>query len=120
MEDMIMYQREKLDLRAFGQAVKEAREDKGLSREQLAEILDRSPRHTQYIETRGQHPSLQIFYEIVRLFNISVDYYFFPDTTESKTTLRRQLDAMLNGMDEKELSVIAATVKAMHEARESG
>jgi len=114
---MIMYQKEKLDLRAFGQAVKEAREDKGISRESLAEMLDRSPRHTQYIETRGQHPSLQIFYELARLFNISVDYYFFPDITESKTTQRRQLDAMLDSMGEKELSVVTATVKAMQDAR---
>jgi transcriptional regulator with XRE-family HTH domain len=119
-EDMIMYKKEKLDLRAFGQAVKEAREDREISREQLAEILDRSPRHTQYIETRGQHPSLQVFYEIVKFFNISVDHYFFPETTESKTTQRRQLDAMLDNINEKELSVIAATVKAMQEARETG
>ena len=112
-----MYQHEKLDLRAFGQAVKEAREDKGITREKLAEMLDRSPRHTQYIETRGQHPSLQKFYEIVRLFNISVDHYFFPDTAISKTALRRQLDAMLDNMDENELSIITATVKAMQEVK---
>ena len=112
-----MYQKEKLNLRAFGQAVKEAREDKGFSREQLAEMLDLSARHTQYIETRGQHPSLQKFYEIVTLFNISVDNLFFPDTTESKTTPRRQLDAMLDSMDKKELSIIAATVKAMQKTK---
>jgi len=115
-----MYEEEKLDLRAFGQAVKEAREGKGLSREKLAETLDLSSRHTQYIETRGQHPSLQKFYEIVRLFNISVDHFFFPDTAESKTTKRRQLDAMLDEMDEKDLSVITATVKAMQKAKDTG
>jgi len=120
MEDMKMYQKEKLDLRTFGQAVKEAREKKGLSREQLAEMLDRSVRHTQYIETRGQHPSLQIFYEIVRLFDISADHYFFPDTNESRTTQRRQLDTMLDNMDEKELSVITATVKAMQDTKDTG
>jgi len=81
-------------------------------------MLDLSPRHTQYIETRGQHPSLQKFYEIVTLFNISVDNLFFSDTTGSKTTQRRQLDAMLDGMDEKELLVIAATVKAMQDNKE--
>ena len=115
-----MYEKQRLDLRAFGQAVKEAREQKALSREQLAEILELSARHTQYIETRGQHPSLQKFYDIVRLFDISVDGFFFPDTTESRTTQRRQLDAMLDGMDEKELSIITATVRAMQEARETG
>ena len=115
-----MYEKQKLDLRAFGQAVKEAREVKGLSREKLAEILELSARHTQYIETRGQHPSLQKFYDIVRLFDISVDGFFFPDTTESRTTQRRQLDAMLDGMSEKELTVITATVKAMQKAKEAG
>ena len=89
-----MYEKQKLDLRAFGQAVKEAREDKGLSREKLAEMLDLSPRHTQYIETRGQHPSLQKFYEIVRLFDISADQFLFPGTSKSKNTRRRQLDAI--------------------------
>jgi len=120
MEDMIMYEKYKLDLRAFGQAVKEAREERGISREQLAEMIDRSTRHTQYIETRGQHPSLQIFYEIVRFFDISVDHYFFPDTADTKTTQRRQLDTMLDSMDEKELSVIFATVKAMQETKGTG
>ena len=115
-----MYEKEKLDLRVFGQTVKEAREKRGLSREQLAETLDLSPRHTQYIETRGQHPSLQKFYEIVTLFNISVDNLFFPDTTDSKTTQRRQLDAMLDIMDAKDLSVITATVEAMQKAKEAG
>ena len=56
---MTMYLNEKFDMRAFGQAVKEARENKGMSREQLAEVIGLSPRHTQYIETRGQHPSVQ-------------------------------------------------------------
>ena len=113
-------EKEKLDLVVFGQTVKEARENRNWSREQLAEMLDLSPRHTQYIETRGQHPSLQKFYEIVTLFNISVDNLFFSDTTESKTTQRRQLDVMLDGMDEKELSVITATAKALQKAKGAG
>ena len=115
-----MYQKEKLDLRTFGRTVQEAREGKGLKREKLAEMLDLSPRHTQYIETRGQHPSLQKFYEIATLFDISIDNIFFPDTTKSKTTQRRQLDAMLDSMDEKDLSVITATAKAMKKVKEAG
>ena len=115
-----MYLNEKFDMRAFGQVVKEARENKGMSREQLAEIIGLSPRHTQYIETRGQHPSVQKLYAIATLFNISVDQFFFPETSESKTTQRRQLDAMLDSMDEKELAVITATVTAMQKTKESG
>lgn len=115
-----MYQTKKVDMTAFGQAVKEAREKKGLSREKLAEMLDLSPRYVMYIETRGQHPSLQKLYEIATLFNISIGQFFFTDTAGSKTTSRRQLDAMLDNMDEKDLPVITATVKAMQKAKEAG
>jgi len=115
-----MYQFEKCDTRAFGQAVKEARENKGWSREKLAEMLDVSARHIQYIETRGQHPSLQKFYTLAKLFDISIDEYILPDITKGKNTRRRQLDAMLDSMDERDLSVVTATAKALQESKETG
>ena len=115
-----MYQFEKCDTRAFGQAVKEARENKGWSREKLAEMLDVSARHIQYIETRGQHPSLQKFYTLAKLFDISIDEYILPDNAKGKDTRRRQLDAMLDSMDEKELFVVSGTAKAIQEAKETG
>jgi transcriptional regulator with XRE-family HTH domain len=115
-----MYQKEKLNMRAFGQAVKEAREKKGLAREKLAEMLDLSPRHVQYIETRGQHPSVQKLFEIVTLFHISIDQFFFPETSKSKSTLRRQLDAMIDSMDEKGLLIMTGTAEAIQETKETG
>jgi len=115
-----MYQKEKFDMTAFGQAVKEAREKKGLSREKLAERLDLSPRYFMYIETRGQHMSLQKLYEIATFFNISIDQFFFPDTSESKTTQRRQLDVMLDDMGEKDLSVISTIAETIKKAYITG
>ena len=115
-----MYQFEKCNTRAFGEAIKEARENKGWSREKLAEMLDISARHIQYIETRGQHPSLQKFYTLAKLFNISIDEYLLPDIAKGKNTRRRQLDAMLDSMDEKDLSVVTATAKALQESKETG
>ena len=112
-----MYQHEKYDMRAFGQAVKEARESKGWSREKLAEILDLAPRYIMYIEKRGQHLSLQRLYDIATLFSISIDQFFFPDASEGKTTRRLQLDAMLDGMDDTDLAVVNATAKAILEAK---
>jgi transcriptional regulator with XRE-family HTH domain len=115
-----MYQKEKVNMRAFGQAVKEAREKQGMSREKLAEILELSPRYTMYVETRGQHMSLQKLYEVATLFSISVDQFFFPDTSESKSTTRRQLDARLDGMDEKELLIMTGTAEAIDKNKETG
>ena len=42
------------DFMALGQAIKKAREAKGMTREQLAEILGVAPRHLQSIENEGQ------------------------------------------------------------------
>lgn len=62
----------KYDFKAFGQTIKEARKAKGISRNQLADRLNIAS-----IENSGQHPSLQIFYELVTFFDISVDQIFF-------------------------------------------
>ena len=70
-------------------------------------------------ETKGQHPSVQRLYEIVTLLNISVDNFFFSDTSENKTTQRRQLDAVLDGMSEKDLAVVFATAKAIQDNKEA-
>ena len=104
---------------AFGQAVQNARESKNWSRDKLAEILGITSRYLQYIEARGQCPSLKVFVDMVLLLNISVDKLFFPDTTELRSLKRRQLDAMLDNMDSKDLHVIFATASALEEGSTS-
>lgn len=76
----------KYDFRAFGQAIKEARKAKGISRNQLADRLNIAPRYIASIENSGQHPSLQIFYEIVTFLDVLVDQFF--SRTRKRTTLR--------------------------------
>lgn len=50
----------KLDFMPIGQAIKKARVAKGMTREQLGNILDYEPRHLQAIENEGQYPSLEL------------------------------------------------------------
>jgi len=45
-----------LDFRAFGQAIKRARNDRKLTREQVGSMLGISPRYLVDIENEGQHP----------------------------------------------------------------
>ena len=49
---------EKYDFKALGQAIKEARNAKGMSRNQLADKMNIAPRYIASIENSGQHPSL--------------------------------------------------------------
>ena len=107
------------DFMVLGQAIKKAREAKGMTREQLAEILDVAPRHIQSIENEGQYPSFPLFIRLVTMFNISADQYLFADRQAEKTSLRRQIDSILDTFDDKELIIIEGTAKGICRAKES-
>ena len=106
----------KYDFKAFGQAIKAARKAKGISRNQLADTLNIAPRYIASIEDSGQHPSLQILYELVTLLDVSVDQSFFSEREQEKSTRRRQLDTMLDTMSETDLKIMSATAKGIEEA----
>ena len=99
--------------------MKNARKRMGWTREELAEKVNLAPRYIMSIENKGQHPSFQVFYELVTLLNISVDHFFFPDAIIEKTTRRRQLDQLLDGLDDKDLIIMEATAKGISEAKQT-
>ena len=106
------------DFTPIGLAIKKSRTAQGITREQLARIVDYDPRHLQAIENEGQKPSLELFIQLVTMFNISVDEYIFPNKEVNKSSARRRLDAQLDNLDDKELSVIEATVIGLCKAKE--
>lgn len=108
---------EKYDFKALGQAIKEARNVKGISRNQLADMMNIAPRYIASIENSGQHPSLQIFYELVTILDVSVDQFFFPNKETEKTTQRRQLESLLDEMDDRDLTIMTATAKGIQESK---
>lgn len=109
---------ETFDFMALGQAIKKAREARGITREQLADILNIAPRHIQSIENEGQYPSFQLFVRLITMFDISVDQYIFADRRAERTTLRRQVDSILDTFGDKELTIIEGTAKAICKAKE--
>lgn len=104
------------DFKALGQAIKPARLAAGMTREQLGQALNLAPRYIVSIENDGQHPSLQVLYELVTLLNVSVDQFFFDDVPK-RTTLRRQIDGLLDSISEKDLPIIEATARGIIETR---
>lgn len=80
-----MYQDERrLDFHALGREIKRKREAKGWTQEYLAQLVNRTPRSIMYFENRGQHPSLNTFYQIITLLDISVDQFFIQIDTTAK------------------------------------
>ena len=108
----------RLDFHPIGLAIKRAREARGMTQEELAYLIDRAPRTIMYNENDVQHPSLNAFYQMVTMFDISVDQYFYPEKTAG-SDCRKRIDAMLNSLDEKELREIEVIIQALKSLKET-
>lgn len=89
----------KYDFKAFGAAIKAARTGRKESRKKVSDEMYIFPRYLANIENNGQHPSLQIFFELMLRYHISVDKFLL-DTPPEKDTKRRQLDTLLDDMSD--------------------
>ena len=106
------------DFKAFGAAIKDARKKCGDSRKKVSDELYISPRYLANIENKGQQPSLQVFYDLVTRYHISVDQFFFPDKKAEKASQRRLLDSLIDGMNSRELTIMTATAKGIVESKD--
>lgn len=97
---------DKYDFRAFGLAIKEARMKQGLTREQVGAMIEIDPRYLTNIENKGQHPSLQVFYDLVHLLNVSAGAFFLPASDLVKSTRRMQLERQLDNLSDKDLVIM--------------
>lgn len=107
------------DFKAFGAAIKAARKKYGESRKKVSDELYISPRYLTNIENKGQQPSLQVFYDLVTRYHISVDQFFFPNSNAEKSTGRWQLDALLDSMSDKGIRIVTATAKEIAEVEKA-
>lgn len=105
---------EKYDFSAFGKAIKAARNGKKESRKKVGDELYISDRYLANIENKGQHPSLQVFFDLITRYNISVDQILYgQENIEGITTQRRQLESLLKEISDSGLQIITATAKAV-------
>jgi len=101
---------EKYDFKAFGEAIKNARKGRKESRKKVSDEMYISPRYLANIENNGQHPSLQIFFELIQRYSISV----------GKDTNRRQLDALLDDMSDTGIRIVTATAEEIAKVEKEG
>ena len=107
------------DFRPLGLAIREARERAGLSRNDLGDKVFYGERHIADIENTGSHSSFQLFHDLVTMFNISVDEYFYPEKKIAKSTARRQIETSLDLLSDSELKIIQGTIDGILNSRES-
>lgn len=107
------------DFRPLGLAIREAREKAGLSRNDLGDKVFYGERHIADIENTGSHPSFQLYHDLVTMFNISVDEYFYPAEKVAKSTARRQIETYLDLLSDNELTIIQGTIDGILKSKEN-
>ena len=71
----------KYDFKAFEAALKTAGMGRKENSKKVSNEMYIFPRYPANIENNGQHLSLQIFFEFMFRYNISVDQFFFRQTS---------------------------------------
>ena len=107
----------KIDFKPYGAAIKAGRTKQKESRNKAADALFISPRYIANIENKGQHPSLQVFLEMVSRYHISVDQILYGEEATGKSTERMQFDILLDELTDAEIKIITATAQALLDAR---
>ena len=62
--------------------------------------------------------SLQVFYYLVLLLNISVDEIFLPASDPAKSTRRRQLEKQLDNLSDKDLVIMKSVADGIIKSKE--
>lgn len=97
---------------SLGSILKAARKAKGLTREQLAEIMIITPRYLMSIENENKKPSYDVLFRLVRELGISADTIFYPENQYADTKVE-QLIRLLYLCNERELKIATATIQAL-------
>ncbi len=105
------------DFRAFGLAVKRAREAKGWTQEHLAQLVGLTPRSIRAIENDCQHPCFNTICQLVMLLDVSIDQYFFSADIPTNNARINRLTWKLNTLKENELNMIDRMIDAVKENR---
>lgn len=97
---------------SIGKTIQSARLSKHLTQQQLAEIVDVTPRYIQRLESEINTPSVALLYKLALVLGFSIDQMLFP-TPNEQDELRHLVNHRLKQCDTYELRVVLATLEAM-------
>ena len=101
------------DADVFSAALKKARINRKLTQAECAELLDHSLSFQKDLERGRCSPSIEGFYNICRMLDISADDCIFQDHHNRTDSTYQELLRLLPLCDERSLSVLVATASAL-------
>lgn len=104
-----------MDLKAVGQRIKDAREEKNLTQEELAALVNLSSTHVSVIERGLKVTKLDTFVAIANALDVSADELLVDVVTHSVTGVSNRLSDKISSLPMKEQKKIIKVVQALIE-----
>jgi len=104
-----------MNLKAIGMRIKEARKAKGLTQEQLAEIVCLSSTHISVIERGVKAPKLETFIEIANALHVTSDSLLLDVLDHSLQITATELSERMKRLSPKEQRKILKAVSILVE-----
>ena len=104
-----------VDLSPVGSRIKTARENKKLTQEELAAMVDLSPTHISVIERGVKSPKLETFVRIANALDGSADYLLVDVVENSTKGISCELYDYVSNLSKKEREKVLTVVRVMTE-----
>ncbi len=105
------------ELRLLADAIKQARTEKRISQEKLAEMLDVSTTHVRHIESGHRKPSIEKLVSLRQILDISFDQVVKGEPRPISSSAERILNCVESAFSEKERNLIADLIEAAADKR---
>ncbi len=104
-------------IESLGEHIRRARLEKGLSQENLAELLDITPTHIKHIESGHRKPSVEVLLKLASQLNMSVDNLVF-QTENPENQMIRQIENLLPRCSKRDLNIVLDILNSMLKNKE--
>ncbi len=102
-----------IDYASMGQKLKQARLQKGITQEQLAEAVGVGVTHISHLETGSGTISLKVFLAILNVLECSADDILCKELTVARPIVNHWLVELVEDCDKTEIKIISDTVTAL-------
>lgn len=104
----------------IGRRIRTARLAKGITQEQLAELIGVGTTHVSHIETGNTIASMKIFIAIVNTLEVSADALLCDNLLRAKETYSGEIAQELQDCTEKEVRFIASMLRCIKQELRKG
>lgn len=100
----------------IGEYIRNARINKAITQEDLAEMLDITPTHVKHIESGHRKPSVPILFSLAKILGMSIDNVIFDSVPETEMLIK-EINNNLTKLNIRELKIIYDLINSVEKNR---